>query len=94
MGGEVRAPGKYHTSGQAHLRDAVYLAGGVTPDASLDSAQLFRTESDGTLRILSVDLRKALDGNPVDNLLLQSRDRMLVHRNLAQVEAADRLHQR
>ena len=87
VGGEVRSPGKYHTSGQAHLRDAIYLSGGVTPDASLDSAQLFRTESDGTLRILSVDLRQALDGNPVDNLLLQSRDRVLVHRNQAQVEA-------
>jgi protein involved in polysaccharide export with SLBB domain len=86
VGGEVRAPGKYQTSGQAHLRDAVYLAGGVTLDASLDSVQLFRTESDGTLRILSVDLRQALDGNPVDNLLLQSRDRVLVHRNPAQVE--------
>jgi polysaccharide export outer membrane protein len=86
VGGEVRAPGKYHTSGQAHLRDAIYLSGGVTPDASLDSVQLFRTESNGTLRILSVDLRQALEGNPVDNLLLQSRDRVLVHRNPAQVE--------
>ncbi len=86
VGGEVRAPGKYHTSGQAHLRDAIYLSGGVTPDAALDSVQLFRTERDGTLRILSVDLRQALDGNPVDNLLLQSRDRVLVHRNPAQVE--------
>jgi polysaccharide biosynthesis/export protein len=87
VGGEVRSPGKYHTSGQAHLRDAIYLSGGVTPDASLDSAQLFRTESDGTLRILSVDLRQALDGNPVDNLILQSRDRILVHKNQARVEA-------
>jgi protein involved in polysaccharide export with SLBB domain len=87
VGGEVRAPGKYHTSGQTRLRDAIYLSGGVTPDASLDSAQLFRTQSDGTLRILSVDLRQALDGNPVDNLLLQSRDRVLVHRNPAQVQA-------
>jgi protein involved in polysaccharide export with SLBB domain len=87
VGGEVRSPGKYPTSGQAHLKDAIYLSGGVTPDASLDSAQLFRTESDGTLRILSVDLRQALDGNPVDNLILQSRDRILVHKNQAQVEA-------
>jgi protein involved in polysaccharide export with SLBB domain len=87
VGGEVRSPGNHHTSGQAHLRDAIYLAGGVTADASLDSAQLFRTESDGTLRILSVDLRQALDGNPVDNLLLRSRDRVLVHKNLEQVEA-------
>ncbi len=86
VGGEVRSPGKYRTSGQAHLRDAIYLAGGASPDASLDSAQLFRTQADGTLRILSVDLREALAGNPVDNILLESRDRILVHKNSATVE--------
>ena len=87
VGGEVRAPGSYRTSGQAHLRDAIYLAGGITPDAALDSAQLFRTQADGTLRILSVDLRQALAGEPVDNIVLQARDRLLVHRNLAKVDA-------
>lgn len=87
VGGEVRAPGPYRTSGQAHLRDAIYLAGGITPDAALDSAQLFRTQADGTMRILSVDLHEALAGNPVDNILLQARDRLLVHRNLAKVDA-------
>ncbi len=86
VGGEVRSPGKYRTSGQAHLRDAIYLAGGATPDASLDSVQLFRTQADGTMKILSVDLREALDGNPVDNILLESRDRILVHKNSAKVE--------
>jgi protein involved in polysaccharide export with SLBB domain len=86
IGGEVREPGKYRTSGQAHLRDAVYLAGGVTQDASLDSAQLFRTQPDGTLKILSVDLREALAGNPVDNVVMQPRDRLLVHRNSARVD--------
>jgi protein involved in polysaccharide export with SLBB domain len=86
VGGEVREPGKYRTSGQAHLRDTVFLAGGVTQDASLDSAQLFRTQPDGTMKILSVDLREALAGNPVDNILIQPRDRLLVHRNAARVE--------
>ncbi len=86
VGGEIRGPGKYRTSGQAHLRDAVYLAGGVTQDASLDSAQLFRTEPDGTLKILSVNLREALAGDPIDNILLQPRDRLLVHRNPARVD--------
>jgi protein involved in polysaccharide export with SLBB domain len=86
VGGEVREPGKYRTSGQAHLRDAIYQAGGVTQDASLDSAQLFRTQPDGTMKILSVDLREALAGNPVDNVVIQPRDRLLVHRNLTQVE--------
>ena len=69
-----------------HLKDAVYLAGGITQDASLDSAQLFRTQPDGTMKILSVDLREALAGNPVDNILVQPRDRLLVHRNPSQVE--------
>jgi polysaccharide export outer membrane protein len=86
IGGEVRAPGKYRTSGQAHLRDALFLAGGVSPDASLDSAQLFRTEKNGTLRILSVNLGGALAGNPVDNILLEPRDRLLIQRNSLRVD--------
>ncbi|HKV63626.1 MAG TPA: SLBB domain-containing protein [Candidatus Acidoferrum sp.] len=86
IGGEVREPGKYRTSGQAHLRDAVYLAGGVTLDASLDSAQLFRTQPDGTMKILSVDLKEALAGNPIDNIVMQPRDRLLVHRNASRVD--------
>jgi protein involved in polysaccharide export with SLBB domain len=86
VGGEVREPGKYRTSGQAHLRDAIYLAGGVTQDASLDSAQLFRTQPDGTLKILNVDLREALAGDPLDNILLQPRDRLLIHRNPSRVD--------
>jgi protein involved in polysaccharide export with SLBB domain len=88
IGGDVRAPGKYGTSGQIRLRDAVFLAGGVSPDAALDSAQLFRTESDGKMKIMSVNLRDALAGNPTDNILLEPRDRLLVHRNITQVDPA------
>lgn len=87
VGGEVRKPGSYRTSGEAHLRDAVYLAGGVTPDAALDSAQLFRTLPDGSMKILSVNLQGALAGNPVDNVILQTRDRLIIHRALERVEA-------
>ena len=86
VGGEVRTPGQFRTSGQAHLRDAIYLAGGISPDAGLESAQLFRTQSDGTMKIFSVNLGRALAGNPVDNLLLEPRDRVLVHRNSARVD--------
>jgi protein involved in polysaccharide export with SLBB domain len=88
VGGEVRSPGVYRTSGQAHLRDAIYLAGGTTPDAALDSVQLFRSQADGTMKVLSVNLRGALDGTPIDNIPLQARDRILVHRNSAALEPA------
>jgi protein involved in polysaccharide export with SLBB domain len=87
VGGAVRAPGDYRTTGVAHLRDAVYLAGGITPDAALDSAQLFRTQADGTLRILSIDLGEALAGNPVDNVVVQARDRLLIHRKMESIDA-------
>jgi polysaccharide biosynthesis/export protein len=81
VSGEVRKPGTYRTSGQASLRDAVYLAGGLTPDAGLNTAQLFRFNPDGTSKIFSVNLAEALNGNAADNILLQPRDRLLIHKN-------------
>ena len=86
--GEVRAPGQYRTSGQQHLRDAIYQAGGVTPDAWLESAQLFRKQPDGTTRVFSINLRDALAGEPLNNILVQPRDRILVHRQPEQVSPA------
>jgi protein involved in polysaccharide export with SLBB domain len=88
VGGEVRLPGTYRTSGQASLRDAVYLAGGLSPNASVDNAQLFRINPDGTSKIFSVNLREALEGNSADNILLQPRDRLLIHRNALSVDAS------
>jgi polysaccharide export outer membrane protein len=88
VSGEVRRPGTYRTSGQASLRDAVFLAGGLTPDASVDGAQLFRINLDGTSKIFSVDLKAALDGISADNILLQPRDRLLIHRNALSVDAS------
>src|SRR5258708_29074031 len=41
IGGGVREPGEDRTSGPAHLRDAVYLSGGVTQAASLETPQHF-----------------------------------------------------
>jgi protein involved in polysaccharide export with SLBB domain len=86
--GEVRTPGQYRTSGQAHVRDAIYIAGGVTLDASLSSAQIFRFNPDGTLKILSVNLGEALAGNVADNVALRPSDRIVVHRNPATIEPA------
>ena len=86
--GEVRAPGRYRTSGQQHLRDAIFQAGGVTPDAWLDSAQLFRRQPDGATRVFSINLNDALAGDPLNNVRVQPRDRILVHRHPEQVSPA------
>src|SRR5262249_39767810 len=68
------------------LRDAVYLAGGLTSDAALNSAQVFRVNPDGTSEVFSVKLRDALNGSPGDNILLQPRDRLLIHTNKLRVQ--------
>ena len=86
--GEVRSPGQYTTSGQTHLRDALYLAGGVTPDAALDSAQVVRSTKDGGMKVLSANVAKALAGDSSENPLLQPNDRIVVHRNANKVEPA------
>jgi protein involved in polysaccharide export with SLBB domain len=84
--GEVRDPGDHVTNGATRLSDAVFLAGGVTPEAELDNAQVFRHTDDGRLRVISVDLKKALDNDPKENLLLEPKDRIFIHRNLAKVD--------
>jgi protein involved in polysaccharide export with SLBB domain len=86
--GEVRTPGTYQTSGQIRLTDAVHLAGGLTPDVETGDAQVFRYLPDGKFKIFSVSLSQALAGDPVENILLQPRDRLLIHRNPDAVEPA------
>ncbi len=86
--GEVRAPGTYRTSGDIHLSDAIHLAGGLNPDAQTEDAQVFRQMPDSTLKILNVKLNVALEGSPRDNIMLASRDRVLVHRNAAAADPA------
>jgi len=86
--GDVRAPGTYRTSGQIRLGDAIHLAGGLAPDAQKEDAQVFRYLPDGKFKIFSVNLSEALSGDPAENILLQPRDRLLIHRNPDAVEPA------
>jgi polysaccharide biosynthesis/export protein len=86
--GDVRAPGNYRTSGDIHLSDAIHLAGGLNPDAQTEDAQVFRFMPDSTLKILNVKLSTALEGSPTDNIMLTSRDRVLIHKSPAAADPA------
>jgi polysaccharide biosynthesis/export protein len=84
--GDVRRPGTYRTSGQIHLSDAVHLAGGLAPDAKTEDVQIFRYLPDGKSKIFSVSLNLALEGDPTSNIILQPRDRLLIHRSPESIE--------
>lgn len=86
--GDVRMPGTYRTSGQIRLSDAVHLAGGLAPDAQTEDAQVFRYLPDGKFKIFSVNLNQAVAGDPTENISLQPRDRLLIHRNPDAVDPA------
>ncbi|HET7186306.1 MAG TPA: SLBB domain-containing protein [Terriglobales bacterium] len=85
IAGEVRDPGDHLTNGETHVSDAVYLAGGATVDASLADAQIFRRDG-ATSRVISINLAKALSGDQVQNVLLQPKDRLIIHANLAKLD--------
>ncbi len=86
VNGAVRRGGTFQTPGQIHFREAIELASGITPDAAMDAAQIIRITADGSLKILSVDLKEALAGDPLDNVLLEPRDRILIQRNTLRVD--------
>jgi protein involved in polysaccharide export with SLBB domain len=86
--GAVRDPGDHVTNGATYLRDAIFLAGNADPDAQLDDVQVFRRTEDGKLKVLSANLGKALAGDRSENLLLQPKDRVFVHKNLATADPA------
>jgi polysaccharide biosynthesis/export protein len=86
VSGAVRRPGTFQTSGQIHFRDALELAGGVTPDAAMDSAQIIRIMPDSSLKMVSVGLKEALEGDPASNVLLERRDRILIQENIFRVD--------
>ena len=86
--GEVRDPGDHITNGTPYLRDAIYLAGGLSPDALLGDAQVFRKTDDGRLQVFSVNLQSALDGDPKDNIMLAEKDRVFIHKDLNKVDPA------
>jgi protein involved in polysaccharide export with SLBB domain len=86
--GEVRYPGDHLTNGVPHLRDAVYLAGGITPDARLDDVQIYRKTSDGKLQVIGVNLAKALAGEEKYDVILEPKDRVFVYRDLNKVDPA------
>jgi polysaccharide export outer membrane protein len=88
VGGAVRQPGLYRTSGRVHLRDAIQLAGGVTPDANMGSVQVFHYLPNSEMKVISESLAKVMANNPHANFLLGPRDSVLVHENLARIDPA------
>lgn len=79
ISGAVLRPGTYQVTKVKRLSDLIYEAEGVLPEAYLNKADVFRTRPDETYQFFSVDLSKALDGDPLHNIELHPRDSVKVY---------------
>lgn len=79
ISGAVLRPGTYQVTKVKRLSDLIYEAEGVLPEAYLNKADIFRTRPDETYQFFSVDLSKALDGDPLHNIELHPRDSVKVY---------------
>jgi protein involved in polysaccharide export with SLBB domain len=83
VAGEVFTPGEYRLFKDMRLRDLLIQAGYPTPSAYLASAEisrLTRTDDKVTSFPLSVDLARALQGDPKCNIVLEPFDELTVRK--------------
>ena len=78
--GEVRSPGRYEFKKDMRVLDLVLAAGGLTRDAWLEEAELFRTDP-ATMDVdrISIDLEAVLSGDERANVMLADMDELAVH---------------
>ncbi len=80
ISGPVRYPGEYPLPATGTVKNAIFVAGGLTDSASMYSAELARryTDNNGVeqTEIIQVDLAAAMLGK--SDVRLESRDRLLI----------------
>lgn len=80
ISGAVGKPGIYELSNNLMtVRDLIYNADSLNPDAFREKAILIRTLPSEKKEIFSFNVDKALNGNPEDNIILKNRDEVKVY---------------
>jgi len=77
--GEVRRPGRFELSLNARVKDIIYLAGDLTRDAYLYKGEILRINKNNEYSRIYFNVEKALQGELSENILLQDRDRIIIH---------------
>lgn len=81
VSGMVFDPNRYQLVPDMRVSDLVDTAGGLQKNAYLKTAEVTRrhiTQDGMTTEMVSINLAKALAGNPQDNILLQDYDHLVV----------------
>jgi protein involved in polysaccharide export with SLBB domain len=80
ISGNVRKPGAYELTGSnMTVKDLVQKADNFFPDTFTDEAILIRTLPSEKKEAISFNLKRAMEGDPSDNLVLQNRDEVKIY---------------
>jgi protein involved in polysaccharide export with SLBB domain len=79
LSGAVFRPDVYELSPGMHIADLVKRADGLKEDAYTGRAQLIRLKPNLLKELISINLSKALQGDPANNLPLQREDELYVN---------------
>jgi polysaccharide export outer membrane protein len=78
--GEVRLPGMYEHKKDMRVLDLILAAGGLTREAWIGEAELFRTEPRRMyVDRVSIDLSGVLGDDPRHNIVLRDMDELAIH---------------
>ena len=76
--GAVQRPDVYELTTGLRVADLLRRADGLKPDAYTDRGQIIRYQEDLTRSLLSFDVKKALNADEANNILLQKEDEVLI----------------
>ena len=77
--GAVTRPGSYDIGDSLKLSELINKADGLLGDAFLGRVDIVRIKPDFTEELIKLDLGKALEGNPENDISLQGLDRVQVY---------------
>lgn len=77
--GSVYRPGTYEYKTVKTLSELIKKAEGVLPETFYGKADIIRTRPDESFEFISVDLGKALSGDPAHNINLTPRDQVKIY---------------
>lgn len=87
-GNGVPVPGEYQFSPGMRVTDLLKAAGGLMPDAYRERADLRRTGVDMRTTYSQVNLRRALEGDATQNVLIEALDELVVY-SVRDIEGLD-----
>jgi len=77
--GSVYRPGTYDYNTVKTLSQLIKKAEGALPETYYGKVDIIRTRPDESFEFISVDLAKALEGDPIQNIQLEPRDKVKIY---------------